>query len=312
MKTFCSYSVSKKNILQNLVSIIIPTFNRVHFLGATLDSVLSQTYSNWECIVVDDSSTDHTKELVDFYRQETDRFQFHVFHKNGERGAGAARNFGFQKSKGEFVMWLDDDDLLHRDKIRQQVALAREYTNVIITCSWGRFGDKENFQPKNLKIYKDYEEPVNLLIDYGLYNCFFPTHAFLLSRSVVERSGFWRTDLAINDDGEFFSRAILASSEILNAEDTFVMYRLHSFDKMSELDSAQKAEDIIRSWRIIQSNLNTSGLKFPKRYIQNGRKHSYSLLKEAKYESIIFENFIFFRISLFNDFIKRTKKYAQF
>ena len=111
-------------------------------------------------------------------------------------------------------MWLDDDDLLHHDKIKQQVALARNNTGAIITCSWGRFNRKEGYHTKQLEIYKNYENPVDLLKDYGAYHCFFPSHAFLVPRLVVEKAGLWRTDLAINNDGEFFVRAILAAKKI--------------------------------------------------------------------------------------------------
>lgn len=85
---------------QPLVSIIIPTYNRAHLIGETLDSVLAQIYTNWECIVVDDGSTDSTAELLAFYVEKDSRFQYHHRPKDRLKGANACRNYGFELSRG--------------------------------------------------------------------------------------------------------------------------------------------------------------------------------------------------------------------
>jgi glycosyltransferase involved in cell wall biosynthesis len=89
-------------------SIIIPTYNRAELIKPTLDSVLSLSYQYWECTVVDDGSTDHTKEVVQAYCEKDDRFQY-VYQENAERSA--ARNKGIRHSKGAWVCFLDSDDL---------------------------------------------------------------------------------------------------------------------------------------------------------------------------------------------------------
>ncbi|WP_189319458.1 glycosyltransferase family 2 protein [Leeuwenhoekiella nanhaiensis] len=98
-----------------LVSIIIPTYNRAHLLGETLDSVLAQTYPNWECIVVDDGSTDNTKNLVQAYAAEDHRIHYYKRPKHKLKGAPGCRNFGFIVSKGDFINFFDSDDLMHVD-----------------------------------------------------------------------------------------------------------------------------------------------------------------------------------------------------
>lgn len=95
-----------------LVSIIIPSYNRAHLIGETLDSVLAQTYTNWECIVVDDGSTDHTLEVLAGYCKKDARFQYHNRPKNRTKGANACRNYGFELSKGKYIQLLDSDDIL--------------------------------------------------------------------------------------------------------------------------------------------------------------------------------------------------------
>ena len=94
-----------------LVSIIIPTYNRAHFIGETLESVIAQTYENWECIVVDDGSTDYTDELMEYYCKKDTRIQYHHRPDIKPRGANACRNYGFGVSKGEYINWFDSDDL---------------------------------------------------------------------------------------------------------------------------------------------------------------------------------------------------------
>jgi len=95
-----------------LVSIIIPTFNRAHLIGETLDSVLAQTYTNWECVVVDDGSTDATNNIVNTYIKKDSRFQYHNRPNNRPKGANACRNYGFEICKGQIINWVDSDDVL--------------------------------------------------------------------------------------------------------------------------------------------------------------------------------------------------------
>jgi glycosyltransferase involved in cell wall biosynthesis len=100
-----------------LVSIIIPTYNRAHLIGETLDSIMAQTYTNWECIVVDDGSTDNTEKLILKYVEKDVRFQYHMCPKDRLQGGNAARNYGFEISRGDYVNWFDSDDLMDSQKI---------------------------------------------------------------------------------------------------------------------------------------------------------------------------------------------------
>lgn len=113
-----------------LVSIIIPTFNRAHLISETLDSVLAQTYENWECIIVDDGSTDKTIEVVNTYVLKDSRFQLHYRPVDRIKGANACRNYGFEKSKGEYIMFLDSDDILYAFCILERVELMVKDLNV--------------------------------------------------------------------------------------------------------------------------------------------------------------------------------------
>jgi glycosyltransferase involved in cell wall biosynthesis len=105
-----------------LVSIIIPTYNRAHLLSKTLESILAQTYQNWECIVVDDGSTDVTDALMAEYIAKDSRFQYHHRPANRSPGGNAARNYGFEMSRGAYIQWFDSDDIMHPEKLEKSVA----------------------------------------------------------------------------------------------------------------------------------------------------------------------------------------------
>ena len=123
-----------------LVSIIIPTYNRKWIIEDTLLSVISQTYINWECIIVDDNSTDNTIELINKYAKIDDRFKFIIKPITNIKGASVSRNIGLQNAKGKYIQFLDSDDLLAKNKLEVQIKLLeKENYNVISTCKWGDF-----------------------------------------------------------------------------------------------------------------------------------------------------------------------------
>ncbi|TYA56652.1 glycosyltransferase family 2 protein [Formosa maritima] len=98
--------------MNSLVSIIIPSYNRVDLIRETLDSIKQQTYTNWECLVVDDGSTDNTEELIQSYIKEDKRFKFFKRPVSKPKGANACRNFGFENSNGTYVLFIDSDDVI--------------------------------------------------------------------------------------------------------------------------------------------------------------------------------------------------------
>jgi glycosyltransferase involved in cell wall biosynthesis len=103
------------------ISIIIPVFNRPELIIETLESVKTQTYSNWECIIVDDGSSDNTKKNILTYIQKEPRFILVDRPDHHKPGANGARNYGYNLAKGDFIQWLDSDDLLHPQYIQEQL-----------------------------------------------------------------------------------------------------------------------------------------------------------------------------------------------
>ncbi|MEZ7503850.1 glycosyltransferase family 2 protein [Flavobacterium sp. Arc2] len=115
--------------MNKLVSIIIPTYNRAYLIGETLESIIAQNYKNWECIIVDDGSTDNTAVLIAEYIKKDSRFQYHQRPVDRIKGANVCRNYGFELSKGKYVKWFDSDDIMHPDFLEKQVEVLDNNNN---------------------------------------------------------------------------------------------------------------------------------------------------------------------------------------
>jgi glycosyltransferase involved in cell wall biosynthesis len=113
--------------MQPLVSIIIPTFNCANLIGETLDSVLAQTHKNWECIIVDDGSTDNTTEVVNEYLSRDNRFVNLNRPKHKKKGPSVCRNIGVYKALGEYIIFLDSDDLLLDRCLYDRLKFSRQF-----------------------------------------------------------------------------------------------------------------------------------------------------------------------------------------
>ena len=124
-----------------LVSIVMPTYNRANFIVETIESVQKQTYTNWELIIVDDGSGDQTSEIA---RSISDQ-RIHFYHEQ-HLGMEHARNFGLQKSKGEFIAFIDSDDLWAINKLERQLAVFEEYPEIDF-CMTGGYEFKAHGKP---------------------------------------------------------------------------------------------------------------------------------------------------------------------
>ena len=113
-----------------LISIIIPCYNQVAFLPETLQSVLDQSYEHWECIIVNDGSLDNTEEVALEWCQKDSRFNY-LKKENG--GLSSARNAGLKIAKGEYIQFLDSDDILEKDKLLQQSSFFQTNIDIIVS-----------------------------------------------------------------------------------------------------------------------------------------------------------------------------------
>ncbi|NLP58167.1 glycosyltransferase family A protein [Lutibacter sp. B1] len=131
----------------NKVSIIVPCFNQAKYLNNTLQSVYNQTYKDWECIIVNDGSTDDTEVVALNWSNKDSRFKYFFQNNNG---VSVARNYGVKLAKGKYIQFLDSDDILEKNKINYQVKILDSNPEIDIIYSSSRYffdGDLLNFYP---------------------------------------------------------------------------------------------------------------------------------------------------------------------
>lgn len=244
----------ENNKTSSLVSIIIPTYNRGGLIGETLDSVLAQTYENWECIIVDDGSTDFTEELLLFYSEKDPRIKYHHRPKNKERGANVCRNYGFKLSQGEYIQYLDSDDLISQSKIEEQMILLKDNPDALATTRWGVFQDNERDYFNDLPSYQTFTDPECFLSAMFRSHGYFPPHAYLIPRTGIEKTGGWNEYLSINQDGEFMIRIICNCKIFLFSDKSYVLYRLSRKDSVSVINQ-KNIFDFYHSWKLIEAFL---------------------------------------------------------
>lgn len=114
-----------------LVSIIVPCYKQAHYLNQALESVIIQSYTNWECIIVNDGSPDNTDQVAEQWCKKDKRFRY-IYQENG--GLSSARNAGINVSKGEFILPLDSDDILHQNYLIKMVPALLENDIAIVSC----------------------------------------------------------------------------------------------------------------------------------------------------------------------------------
>ncbi len=109
------------------VSIILATYNRAHYIKEALDSILAQTYQNWECIIIDDRSTDNTAEIVNEYIEKDNRFIYFFKPESKPKGLPASRNVGLDLATGDYIVFVDDDDIVHPQLLEIGMYFFKKY-----------------------------------------------------------------------------------------------------------------------------------------------------------------------------------------
>lgn len=174
--------------MDNLVSIVIPVYNSQKYLNACVDSIINQTYSNLEIILVDDGSTDESGMICDEYAKKDKRVKV-IHKKNG--GNGDARNVGYKQATGEWLVMVDNDDLLHLQQIDILLKIACERNADIVVGNYRPITDEEI--PENNHIEDDVFDRIEVLSDQHLYDEeFIKKHSMILT---VPWSKIWKKSL---------------------------------------------------------------------------------------------------------------------
>jgi PST family polysaccharide transporter len=233
-----------------LVSILIPAYNAEKWIAATIRSAMAQRWEPKEIVVVDDGSTDRTLEIALQFESESVRII-----KQENQGASAGRNKAFALCRGDYIQWLDADDLLAPDKISKQMeAISQDVDELtLLSCPWGQFCyryRRGKFVPtvlwRNLS-------PTEFLLRKMGENVFMQTSTWLVSRTLTEAAGPWSTSLSVDDDGEYFCRVLLASNGIHFVPGARVYYRYSGMSGLNYIGQSYKKMDSF--WRSMQLHI---------------------------------------------------------
>jgi glycosyltransferase involved in cell wall biosynthesis len=229
--------------MKPLVSILIPAYNAEAWIANTLESALAQTWSRKEIIVVDDGSKDRTAEVASRFASRNVAV---VTVPN--QGAAMARNRALELSQGDFVQWLDADDLLSPDKIERQLGALEEAggdRRILLSSPWAPFYYRtrsarfiETSLCQNLS-------PIEWLVRKMGENLHMQTATWLTSRELVQAAGPWDKRLLSDDDGEYFCRVLLASAGTRFVPGTGVFYRITSSNRLSSVGKSNKKKDAL-------------------------------------------------------------------
>lgn len=231
-----------------LISIIIPTYNRADIISETLDSILNQTYQNWECIVVDDGSTDATADVMNGYLQKDSRFKYCHRPQDRRAGGNGARNYGFEICRGDYVQWFDSDDIMFSRYLEARIALFMDHCNLDVAfCAFSYFdvrGVQNRISNKQFSgdIIEDFVDDKILL----------GPQAYLLKKKILKNIQF-DEKLKRAQDADFFFRVFT------------------QFPNLKIIHTSQVLYSVRKHQESISSANDPCGIKLNSRFIVNKR-----------------------------------------
>ena len=236
------------------LSILMPCYNAEKYVADTLTCLLGQDYENIEIILVDDGSTDKSYDIAKLFEADA-RVQV---YQQPNSGACVARNLALSKAKGEYVLFMDADDLVTKDMIASQMALLEEAFEGYMTFGhWARFydGQLDKAVVENGEIYHDYDNASDALADIWNGKGMMPIHSYIIPRSVV---GDERYDvrLKVNQDGEFLCRILMRAKGLKYCPQGVAYYRSGIAGSVSTKKiSHAKGESLLLAYQICKGSI---------------------------------------------------------
>lgn len=233
--------------MKPLVSILIPAYNAEQWIAEAIQSAIRQTWPRKEIIVVDDGSRDGTVAVA--RRFASPEVQV-ISIPNG--GAAAARNHAYRLSQGDYIQWLDADDILATDKLEKQLGRLGEGLDrrVLASSAWAPFYYRSSkAQFLETALCQDLS-PAEWLMHKMGENLHMQTATWLTSRELAEAAGPWNTRLLSDDDGEYFCRVLLQSSGVRFVPGTGVYYRMTATGRLSDVGDDRKKDALLPSMKL--------------------------------------------------------------
>jgi glycosyltransferase involved in cell wall biosynthesis len=236
-----------------LVSIIVPCYNAERFLAETLESAFVQSYPRTEIIVVDDGSTDRTAHLIQSYGERV-RGDF-----GPNRGASAARNRGTALARGEFIQYLDADDMLLPDAIERRVNALQAAQADVAYSDWERLVERrEGVFEIDERVVRRMED-VDPSPTIAALNFWAPPAALTYRRTIVEKVGGWKEWLPIIQDARFLQDASLIGGRFVYAPGVGARYRVHGGASLSRQSEGAFVSDVFRNACDLQATFASKG-----------------------------------------------------
>lgn len=234
----------EKEMKKGMVSVITPTYNRESFLPIAVKSVLSQSFLNWELLIIDDGSTDNTRKIVRDYELDS---RIRYFYQENS-GQAAARNVGLGHANGEYICFLDSDNAWVRDKLKIQIALFAEIANIDVVYGDIEIIDRDGkvLSRKNMARFSGHITE-HLLQD----NCV-SFNTAMTKASTLKLIGGMDEAVGVGDDYDLWLR-ISVSAKFLYVPEIFVQYRVMD-DQISSNKEARFDSNMQTIRRFFQSN----------------------------------------------------------
>lgn len=236
------------------ISIIIPCYNYGRYLDECFSNLQSQTYQDWEAIVIDDGSTDQTMEVVRTWQAEEPRIQY-FYQPNS--GVSKARNLGLLKANGELIQFLDADDLLSREKLQLQVDYLLYHPEVDLCYTENHYfedGIPEIHYPDQEFLGRDwmirFSGKGSFAIEQLIRNNLAVVSSPLIRKSLVGLAGFFPEKVAHTEDWQFWLQCVLAGANIhyLPNPEAYTLIRVHRSSVSQQTQTMRYGELNLRTW----------------------------------------------------------------
>ncbi|MDP4285501.1 MAG: glycosyltransferase [Bacteroidota bacterium] len=208
--------------MQPKVSIIIPAYNAEKWISQALESVISQTWNNIEIIIVNDGSTDGTKDIIQSFNDERIRY-----FSQENKGQCAASNAGLKQATGDYIKFFDADDIMNAEHVEEQLKKLNGSKTSIASCAWGKF---YNGNPSSASIVPETVWKDMIPIDWlkaalSQKRDMMGAYIWMIPKEVLKKSGGWDERLSLNNDFEFSIRLLLNADKILFTPGATIFYR---------------------------------------------------------------------------------------
>lgn len=245
----------------SLVSIIIPMYNSALYIAETIQSALAQTWENKEIIIVDDGSKDNSVAIAKSFENDNNI----IVIQQQNQGAAAARNTGLKYSNGDFIQYLDADDLISPNKIADQLNAISGNKDCLAIGPTVYFKTGSIYQelPVEHEWYrKGSTDMADFLIKlYGGdwigpgYGGMVTIHAWLSPRKLIDAAGPWNEELSVDDDGEYFCRIVLQAKTITYVDSAIAYYRKHNLSSLSNQKTIKSIQSLYKSVNLKMKHL---------------------------------------------------------